>query len=230
MSSDRVKTGISKLDKLLEGGFPKNSTILLIGPPGSCKTIFVNQFINKGLELGESALYITTDHSPQEVKEMAVEFSQNFRANENRKLVFLDAYSWRINKKGGKFFVDSLSDLNQINMTISDALVFLGSSEKRIALDSISSMILYSDPDTVTRFLQTISAKSKASNSTLIMTIEEGVHDKKTINMLNYVADGCIKFKIEEGKRFLKIIKMAQTKHPLEWIPFDVFGTGLDLI
>ncbi len=226
----RIKTGIDKLDKLLQGGFPKNSTILLVGAPGTCKTIFINQFVDKGLQEKETVLYITTDHSPREIKEMAIEFSHNFKANENKRLIFLDAYSWRTNEEKSKFAVTGLTDLNQMNITLSDALVFLGPVKKRIVIDSISSMILYTDADSVARFLQTVSAKSKASDSCLVMTIEEGVHDKKTINMLNFVSDGCIKLKEEDGKRFLKIIKMSQTKHPLDWIPFDIFGEGIDLL
>jgi len=46
----RVKTGISKLDKLLEGGFPTNSAILLIGPPGCGKSTMSQQFVFKGLK------------------------------------------------------------------------------------------------------------------------------------------------------------------------------------
>ena len=50
---ERVTTGISKLDELLQGGFPKKSIILVSGPPGSGKTILCYHFISEGIKKGE---------------------------------------------------------------------------------------------------------------------------------------------------------------------------------
>jgi KaiC/GvpD/RAD55 family RecA-like ATPase len=56
----RVPTGIEGLDQLIEGGFPKNSLILLAGQPGTGKTIFSMQFLCKGAEdYGENGVYVS---------------------------------------------------------------------------------------------------------------------------------------------------------------------------
>ena len=47
-SSSRCKTGISNFDDILEGGFPRGSTILVTGASGSGKTILSSQFIFNG--------------------------------------------------------------------------------------------------------------------------------------------------------------------------------------
>jgi len=60
ISEDRVPTGISGLDPLIEGGFPKGSLILLAGNPGTGKTIFGFQFLCKGAtEYGEKGIYVS---------------------------------------------------------------------------------------------------------------------------------------------------------------------------
>jgi len=48
---ERIATGITALDQILEGGFPKGATILIVGKPGSGKTIFAHQmmFYNAGV-------------------------------------------------------------------------------------------------------------------------------------------------------------------------------------
>ena len=64
---DRLSTGIPGLDKFLEGGFVKGSTVLLTGGAGTGKTIFCIQFLLEGLRKGERCLYITLEESPEDI-------------------------------------------------------------------------------------------------------------------------------------------------------------------
>ena len=59
MGSSRVSTGIEGFDRLVEGGFPRGDTILLIGNPGTGKTGFSAQFLYKGLVEGECGIYVS---------------------------------------------------------------------------------------------------------------------------------------------------------------------------
>jgi len=58
---DRVKTGISGFDELVEGGLPVGSNVLLTGIPGTGKTIFGMQYICNGAKNGEAGVYVTLD-------------------------------------------------------------------------------------------------------------------------------------------------------------------------
>ena len=60
-SDDRVTSGIPGFDKLVEGGFVKNSINLLAGGAGTGKTIFGFQFVLEGLKKGENCVYITLE-------------------------------------------------------------------------------------------------------------------------------------------------------------------------
>jgi len=44
----RCPTGIPEFDKLLEGGLPRGSVVILAGAPGTGKTIFSAKFIYEG--------------------------------------------------------------------------------------------------------------------------------------------------------------------------------------
>jgi KaiC/GvpD/RAD55 family RecA-like ATPase len=46
----RVTTGITGFDELIEGGFPKERTIILRGPAGSGKTTFGIQCLPKDMD------------------------------------------------------------------------------------------------------------------------------------------------------------------------------------
>ncbi|MGZ3693770.1 MAG: RAD55 family ATPase, partial [Bdellovibrionota bacterium] len=55
----RIPTGVRGLDTLLGGGFLKGGIYLLMGPPGSGKTILANQFGFNHCAKGHRALYIS---------------------------------------------------------------------------------------------------------------------------------------------------------------------------
>jgi len=63
-----LSTGVKYLDDII-GGIPEISTTLLIGPPGSGKTLLATQFLVAGAIRGENVLYISLDESAQEYVE-----------------------------------------------------------------------------------------------------------------------------------------------------------------
>ncbi|MBS7648240.1 circadian clock protein KaiC, partial [Candidatus Bathyarchaeota archaeon] len=46
---ERVPSGISGLNEIIGGGFPKGSLIILAGNPGTGKTIFSASFLYHGI-------------------------------------------------------------------------------------------------------------------------------------------------------------------------------------
>ncbi|MBN1796833.1 MAG: extracellular solute-binding protein [Sedimentisphaerales bacterium] len=73
-----IKTGIDALDKMLGGGMPAKSTVLLRGAPGSGKTTLALQIINNFLEIAskgkpddkkQEAVFISLEKDPDEVIE-----------------------------------------------------------------------------------------------------------------------------------------------------------------
>jgi circadian clock protein KaiC len=59
VSVERMPSGIAGFDQLLQGGFFKGETYLLMGPPGAGKTIFGNQICFNHVANGGHAIYMT---------------------------------------------------------------------------------------------------------------------------------------------------------------------------
>ncbi|HIQ28959.1 MAG TPA: recombinase RecA [Candidatus Caldiarchaeum subterraneum] len=59
--SERVSTGVPRLDTMLGGGFIRGRTYLVTGETGVGKTILSLQFILNGLQLGEYCVYVSID-------------------------------------------------------------------------------------------------------------------------------------------------------------------------
>lgn len=225
--TEREPTGISKLDEMLEGGIPKGSSVMVIGEPGTGKSLFCNQFLGKGLKEEQGALYITLDNSPEDIINEAKDFGWDFEDSD--KFIIMDVYSWKLGEEiTGDYAVQGPSDLNQLNMTLSDALGDIGDCDKRVVMDSASSLTFFTDTSSTVRFLQVVSAKTKSNNGVLLMTVEEGVHDNQTLSTLNYTADGVIKLKKEDGERFFSIARMTKTSAPEEWQKFEITEKGIE--
>ncbi len=63
-SLSRIKSGITGLDGMIEGGFPFPSTVLVAGSAGTGKTTFALQFLCEGARGGEQGLFFTTLSEP----------------------------------------------------------------------------------------------------------------------------------------------------------------------
>lgn len=228
-----VSTGIAGLDKLLGGGIPPKSTILIVGPPGSGKTTFCQQFIYSGLKKTEPAFYITLDSSPDDVSNRMQEFKWDLKPFMKKKRVyFLDAYSWKVG--GGKEsetikVISGGLDINNINMTLADILDKINSVGNRGIFDSLSTLLLYTPADLVLRFVPVLIAKAKRANSTQLLILEEGVHEEKIVNTLSYMVDGVINIKIEGNKRLFQISKMKGVSCTRDWLEFTIGKDGLSL-
>jgi KaiC/GvpD/RAD55 family RecA-like ATPase len=64
---DKVKTGVTGLDEMLDGGLVANRPYVLVGPPGAGKTILGMQFLMEGAKMRENGLYVSLEESQSEL-------------------------------------------------------------------------------------------------------------------------------------------------------------------
>ena len=67
LSSEPLRTGIEGLEKMLGGGLDRRTTTLVVGTPGSGKTISGLAFLAAGVEAGERGLYVGYHETPEVV-------------------------------------------------------------------------------------------------------------------------------------------------------------------
>ena len=88
----KAPTGIAGLDEMTGGGLPKGRTTLLVGGPGSGKTIFALQFLVHGAEIGdEPGIFVAFEERSDRIVANADGFGWNLPRLRQTNLFFIDA-------------------------------------------------------------------------------------------------------------------------------------------
>lgn len=204
----RVSSGIRNLDKIIEGGFEKNSTNLIVGGSGNGKSIFAVQFLIEGIKKGEKVLYIAFEEKKQE-----------FYVN-------MLGLGWDLEKleKEGKFFFLSYTP-EKIRKMLEEGggdieMIVLSKKIQRIVMDSITTFVMLFDKDVEMRekTLDLFSLlRSWSCTSLLIYERDPLIDKKRSSRVLEFEADSLIFLYFtrikKKRERFLEVYKMRGTNH-----------------
>src|SRR5687768_1418225 len=102
--SPKALTGIAGFDDVTDGGLPRGRTTLLVGGPGSGKTIFGLQFVAHGaLECGEPGIFVAFEETSSRILSNAKDFGWKLGELVPEKLYFLDAQPMAAMVQSGSF-------------------------------------------------------------------------------------------------------------------------------
>jgi circadian clock protein KaiC len=88
----KALTGIAGFDDITAGGLPRGRSTLLLGGPGSGKTIFAAQFLVQGAQHSkEPGIFVAFEESPQQIVRNMSAFGWKLAQLRRKKLFFLDA-------------------------------------------------------------------------------------------------------------------------------------------
>ena len=216
----KIKSGIPGLDEILKGGILENSSILVVGSPGTGKSILGLQFALGGIDNKEPSLYIVSDES----KEDFIFHSESLGFN-------LDMYKGLFNVYTPNFSKSELFSLDEPNTLIKKKKI------RRVVLDSLT-LFRYVYGRNEMEFRKGILdfiTKMKELNVTLLVTSEKTLNDLDKIiyDPQDFLFEGLIMLtKIRHGNSFERVIfvsKMRGQDHLLEAFPFVIQQGGISI-
>lgn len=92
MAIERISTGISGLDELIQGGFPKGSCILISGTPGTGKSITALHFLREGALNNEVGIYVSFDEPRESILLSGEELRFDLKKLENENRIIILEY------------------------------------------------------------------------------------------------------------------------------------------
>jgi KaiC/GvpD/RAD55 family RecA-like ATPase len=209
---ERIASGIKGLDQLIRGGFPKWSTILVSGMPGTGKTILSLQFlVNGAIDSNETGVYISLEEDVTRIKQyMNATFAWPLEELEKKKklaLVKSDIYDF-----------EKFKTLIETNVEKIDA--------QRIVIDPITVISLFFErPLDIRRSLLDLDRMLKKLNCTAMLTCEipEGSNSISSFGIEEFTCDGIILLSSSLGfPRSITVRKMRATDHDTDAHPFEI--------
>jgi circadian clock protein KaiC len=145
MQLELAQTGVTGLDDVLRGGFPRGRTYLVIGHPGTGKTTLGMQFLLDGVKKGEKTLLLSLSETRSELEGVAESHGWDLRGisiydlNSAEQALGLDGAQTMFDPSDVEFRQTSSAILNEIERVKPQRLVFDSLSElSLLAVDPLS--------------------------------------------------------------------------------------------
>jgi KaiC/GvpD/RAD55 family RecA-like ATPase len=223
--------GIKELDDRI-GEIREGTNIMLIGPPMSGKDEIINSIIYNGLKNEQSAVVVSTRDPGERIFDW---FSQHGLDIKDSHVGIVDC----VTKTLGMGAVDtdkikrasSPVDLTGIGVKISqffdEFLMKKNIQEMRLCINSLSTILMYSNIQTVFRFLHVFTGRVKAANALGIYVVEDEMHDPQTVATLKQLFDGMIEIKSHDNDFLLRVVGL--TAKPTPWFDYEIDGVNFTM-
>ncbi len=181
---DRAETGIDGLDRITGGGLPRGRTTIVVGSPGTGKTVLALQAIEHGSRQGQPAIYVTFEEDPA------------------RSLANIGAFTWASESTplGGRIkLIDARPDPDLVfsgDADLSGLIAMLQSAAQNgspgwVVLDGIDALLgLLPDATVARRELYRLHRWLADSEITAIITVKDDRDNGRSeVAFMEYLAD-----------------------------------------
>jgi circadian clock protein KaiC len=228
----KAATGIAGFDEITGGGLPRGRTSLLVGGPGSGKTIFSLQFlVNGARRYREPGMFVAFEETSKRIVANAESFDWKLTELKRNKVIFVDA--------------QPLSDLVQSgDFDLCGMLAGLGARAKefkvrRIVFDALD-IVLALLPDLTARRREVYRLHEwlLAHELTCLITLKAALEDPNSITQQPY---GFMQFMVDcsvvlnhsvilgVSQRNLRVQKYRGSSFDENELPFVIGNSGFDV-
>jgi predicted hydrocarbon binding protein/KaiC/GvpD/RAD55 family RecA-like ATPase len=186
---------------------PRESLILLSGPPGAGKSTFCHQTVLNSIATEKPVIFITTEHGPSEVIGLLREKGLGELAP--GALSFVDAFTETVGlacTSQSDTICANCADLNSLSMATTKLQERVGQKGILLAFDSLTSPYLFCGAE-ITKFIRLFLAKFVAEGNSVLALVDEGCGKEEELGAMMSVADGIIRMEIEESSRVINVVK-----------------------
>lgn len=232
----KESTGIIGLDEITGGGLPHGRTTLLVGGPGSGKTIFGLQFLAHGAQnCDEPGIFVAFEENADRILINADSFGWKLLELREKKLFFIDAQPSPDLIQSGSF------DLDGMLAVLEGKICEIGA--RRIVFDALDVVLAMLPDETARRrevyrlnawLLQNEMTCIITSKGVGEVTTPEDKQAEQPYGFMQFMADCAIilNHSVTDGvsQRNLRVQKYRGSGFDENEIPFMISNNGLELV
>jgi len=181
----------------LDADVPAGTNLLVSGPPLTGKRALALDVLASGLAEGEGAVVVTTKDGAER---LVSEFEKRGDVD-GRPFAVVDTVTRQqgvgdTHESDRIRYTSSPVDMTGIGIKLSEVLREFyearGLRRNRIALHSLSTLLMYSDLQTVFRFLHVFTGRVQSVDGLGLFVIDDSAHDDRTMSTLKQLFDGVV--------------------------------------
>lgn len=214
-------TGIAPLDRILGGGIPPYSLVIVAGEPGTGKTILAQQILFANASKERKAVYLTTlSESPTKAARYQSMFDFFDASKFGDSVIFMDI-GQVIRREGLAKAADTVADL------LRDIQPYV------VIVDSFKAIHdLANNPSDMRTFIYDLAIELSAMQATAILIGEYSQEDLARMPEFA-VADGVIwlytEMKTEQRDRYIRVLKLRGADHSSAAHNFEIRTNGINI-
>jgi circadian clock protein KaiC len=220
---------------MLRGGFPEGRIVLVLGEPGTGKTILCSQFLHSGAQSDQFGVFIGMNEPKSRFMVEMLGLGMDFAALEkNGKFSYVDATDVRRipdQAKVGRIPVGG-RELGVVNLIDSIQEAIEKFSPKRIVVDSMSDLV-FRFPKLGERrpvILDLVEALQSTGATAIITSELQSTGEGRRLQPEEYLAEGVILMRtLPKGVRTIQVLKMRGSDVDTHQRPYIIKGNGLEV-
>jgi KaiC/GvpD/RAD55 family RecA-like ATPase len=180
------------------------TNLLVAGPPMMGKRTLALRILAHGNRRGDGTIVVTTKDGGEHVRE---DLGEMLGRDESGPLGIVDCVSKQQGMNPAQTdditYASSPKDMTGVGIQLSEFLEAFYTERRvqrnRILLHSLSTLLMYSNLQTIFRFLHVFTGRVQSADALGIFVIDSTAHDQQTMSTLKQLFDGQIE--IREGDR-----------------------------
>jgi circadian clock protein KaiC len=226
----KAPTGIEGFDDITKGGLPKGRPTLVVGGPGSGKTLFAMEFlVNGATKFDEPGVFFSFEETDSELVQNVASLGFDLKTLEANNLLAIDY----IKVEATEIVETGAYDLEGLFIRLGFAIDSIGA--KRVVLDTIESIFsAFGNSITIRTELQRLFRFLKEKGVTAVVTGEKGESKLSRNGLEEYVSDAVIVLDNRVigniATRRMRIIKYRGSSHGSNEYPFLIDDHGFSVL
>lgn len=216
---ERITTGYTELDDLLNGGIPRNYAVILTSPSCDERDLLIKNFLEVGVKVGQVTFHIIAKATgTQKLGELFQPNYTLFICNPEADAI--------VKSQPNVYKLKGVENLTAINIALTSAFRKLGRSPRgprRACIEIVSDVLLQHHAVQTRKWLNTLIPKLKSKGFTTLAVMDPGMHSPQEVRAVLGLFDGEVNIyekETEKGaEKFLKIKKMTDQKYSENELP-----------
>ncbi|MFZ3382708.1 MAG: ATPase domain-containing protein [Candidatus Methanoperedens sp.] len=232
---ERIQTGITGLDEMIGGGYPKGRTMLVLGMTGSGKTILGLSFIHKACMEGRKSLIIATEELPGDVIAQSGSVGMDLEEFNKNGLLGIDKVYEERTGHAKELLAYGITDTDKLQSNIIGLLERIPRDVESVLIDNLGVFTLNMSANEFRSQIDSLVAGLTKRNITALLIMDLSA-DNRTENIASYSVYGVLRTSIKDNpftgarERLLEVLKIRNTKISLSPIMFEITSKGIEFL